>query len=86
MERDEYGDVPGQGENQYATMDTVRTDAAYTDVHIKGSIRRGSGVEFWMTSPRPKGWSYKAWEKHTQDRWDRAWRKGKYAKLEEGEE
>lgn len=85
MKRDEYGDFPKDGGNQYATMDTIRTDAAFSDVHTKGSIRKGNGTEFWMTSPRPKSWSYEDWEEYTQDRWDRAWQKGEYARLE-GEE
>lgn len=83
--RDEYGDIPGKAGNQYATMDTIRTDAEFTDVHTKGSIRKGTGTEFWMTSPRPKGWSYDEWEEYTQDRWDKSWGQGEYAKLEEEE-
>jgi hypothetical protein len=66
---DEYGDVPGQGGSQYATVDTILPD---TDLHTKGTIRRRGNIEFWLTSPKPKDVSVEEWEKYTQERWDRA--------------
>lgn len=67
--RDEYGDIPGEGGSQWATMDTVLPDA---DLHTRGSINRAGNLEFWVTSPRPRGVSYEEWERITQKRWDRA--------------
>ena len=78
---DEYGDIPGQADNQYATMDTVLPDA---NLHVRGTIPRSGGrLEFWMTSPRPKDMSMAEWDEITTDRFDRAFGKGKYAKEEQ---
>ena len=78
--RDEYGDIPGQGDSQYATMDTVLPDA---NLHVRGTIpRKGGRTEFWLTSPRPRGMSMEEWDEITTDRFDRAFGKGKYAKAE----
>lgn len=67
---DEYGDVPGQGGSQYATMDTVIPEA---NPHVRGTIPGPGGrLTFWMTQPRPRGVGLNDWEHQTQVRWDRA--------------
>ncbi len=69
---DEYGDIPGQGGGQWATEETALEDH---DIHTRGTVRTGRGVQFWMTSGRPPGWSPEAWEEYTQARWNRAFAK-----------
>jgi hypothetical protein len=68
---DEYGDMPGQGGTQLATMDTVLPDA---DVHTKGTIRKGSygDIVFWMSTPRPKELTIEEWDAYRQKRWEKA--------------
>jgi hypothetical protein len=66
---DEYGDIPGQGGNQYAAIDTVIDDA---DPHVRGTMTRGTSLTFWMVQPRPPSVSFEDWERHTQALWDRA--------------
>jgi hypothetical protein len=69
MPRDEYGDIPGQGGNQWAYDDSVIPES---DLHIGGTMTYGGGtISFWMTRPRPQGVSYEDWEKITQANWDR---------------
>jgi hypothetical protein len=69
---DEYGDVPGESGVQYATMDTVLPDK---DLHVNGTINRGGNLEFWLTQPRPRGVSVEEWDKITQEKWDRAFKR-----------
>ncbi len=46
---DEYGDVPGQGGNQYATLDTVLPES---NIHHQGTIPGPGGrLTFWMYNP-----------------------------------
>ena len=57
----------------YATMDTVLPDH---DPHTRGTISGpGGSLIFWMTRPRPDGWTYEEWERYTQDRWNQAFAK-----------
>jgi len=50
--RDEYGDIPGQGGNRWATMDTVLPDKV---VHVQGTSHGpGGSVTFWMFNPQRK--------------------------------
>jgi hypothetical protein len=67
---DEYGDVPGQGGSQYATMDTVLPEA---NSHVRGTFPgTGGALTFWMMQPRPEGADQEEWDRKTQARWDRA--------------
>jgi hypothetical protein len=68
---DEYGDIPGQGGNQYAAIDTMIDGA---NPHISGTIPHGTSLTFWLSQPRPRGMSYEGWERHTQYRWDKAFK------------
>ena len=71
--RDEYGDIPGQGGNQWATMDTVLPDR---DLHVAGTVLGPGGkLTFWLTAPRPKGMSFEAWEAQRKRNWDKAFAK-----------
>ena len=74
MQRDEYGDIPGQAVgSQYGTVDSILPDA---NLHVRGTIprfRNGHAVtEFWMTAPRPRGVKQVEWDEITQARWDQA--------------
>ena len=73
MRRDEYGDIPGQGDNHWATPDTILPDA---DLHTEGSLRVGGNIVFWMTPKKPPGMSHEEFEAKQQARWDRAFPKG----------
>ncbi len=58
-------------ETKYATFDE---DTGYTeeaDLHKRGTIPRGTKLEFWLTTPRPKGVSIDDWEEIQQQKWDR---------------
>jgi len=72
--RDEYGDIPGHGGNQYATMDTVLPEA---NPHVGGTITRTRGgrqvTEFWMTAKRPPGYTREEWDAITTARWEGRW-------------
>ena len=47
--QDEYGDIPGQGGNQYATLDTVLPEK---DLHHQGTIPGpGGALTFWLYNP-----------------------------------
>lgn len=57
--------------NAYATFDE---DTGYTteaNIHIGGTIPRGTSLDFWMTRPRPKGISLDEWEALEEAKWSR---------------
>jgi len=60
--------------NEYATEEN---DLPYVpDLHVRGTIPRGGGrLEFWLSRPRPKGFSVDEWDRLEQERWDRIWSK-----------
>jgi hypothetical protein len=78
MSFDEYGDSGKVAGAQWATMDTVLPDKGLS---VHNTLHKGhlDGVVFWMTADKPKEMLREAWEAYTQDRWDRAFGKGKYA-------
>ena len=60
--------------NYYATPEN---ELGYVpDLHIRGTIPRGGGkLEFWLSQPRPKGFSVDEWDRKMQDKWERVWGK-----------
>jgi hypothetical protein len=69
---DEYGDIPGQGGTQLATMDTMLPDKI---VHHANTGHSDGKTTFWLYTGRPKGVSLEEWERFTQERWDRIFSK-----------
>ena len=59
---------------EYASL-----ESAYevdTDPHISGTIRRGGDrTEFWLSAPRPKGFTIDEWENIQEAKWSRIFRK-----------
>ncbi len=46
---DEYGDIPGLGGSQYASLDTVLPEK---DLHVQGTtLREGGRLTFWLFNP-----------------------------------
>ena len=57
--------------NYYATPENDDTDYR-GNTHIKGTISRGGGnLEFWLSRPRPAGFSIDEWEEQEQAKWER---------------
>ncbi len=52
----------------YATLDTVLDEQ---ETHIKGTIPRPKGLEFWLSRPRPHGVSVDEWEELEEQKWER---------------
>jgi len=52
---------------------TPENDLPYVpDLHTRGTIPRAGGkLEFWLSRPRPKGYSVEEWDELEQERWDR---------------
>jgi hypothetical protein len=69
---DEYGDVPGQGGAQYATMDTMLPDK---NLHHSNTGHKNGNITFWFYTSRPEGISVEEWERTTRDKWDYAFSK-----------
>lgn len=63
-------------ENKYALMDDPVMDEPHAP-HVKGSTRKGKGVEFWMSQPRPQGVELDDWEEWQENKWERIFRKDK---------
>jgi len=61
--------------NSYATFEESTGYTEEKDLHIKGTIPRRNGTEFWLTCPRPSGVSIDEWEEIQQAKWDRIWGK-----------
>lgn len=69
MLKDEYGDTPGQGGNQWATMESVLPDK---DLHVSGTVPGPGGrTTFWLTTPRPRNISPDEWEAVQEAKWER---------------
>lgn len=67
--------------NYYATPEN---DMPYVpDLHVSRTIPRGGGkLEFWLSRPRPKGYSVDEWDRLEQTRWNRIF--GKQEAISEG--
>ncbi len=63
----------GKG-TEYAEVDTILPEK---DLHTKGTINRAGKLEVWMTQSRPKDIGFDEWEKITQEKWNRIFKKGK---------
>ena len=56
--------------NEYATPENDDTDYRGS-THIRGTIPRGTGLEFWLGRPRPRDVSVDEWDKLEEDKWQR---------------
>ena len=63
--------------NSYATFDETTGYTTEANIHIGGTIPRGSSVEFWLTRPRPSGVDDDEWERQAHAQWDRIFPKHK---------
>ena len=59
-------------DTEYATIDSIIPESS---LHVRGTIPRPNGTEFWLSQPRPKGVSVDDWEKIQQEKWDRIFKK-----------
>lgn len=58
--------------NSYATFEEgTGYYEGEANLHIGGTIPRGTSLEFWLTIPRPRGINYDDWERIQQEKWDR---------------
>ncbi len=57
--------------NSYGTFEEKTGYTEEKDLHIHGTIPRGTKLEFWLTRPRPKGINIDDWEVEEEARWDR---------------
>ena len=58
-------------DNQWATFDEETGYTEEKNLHIGGTIPRGTSLEFWLSIPHPKGVSVDEWEEIQQAKWDR---------------
>ena len=57
--------------NSYATFDEATGYTEEKNLHIGGTIPRGTSLEFWMTAPLPKGVNLDEWEAEQEAKWNR---------------
>ena len=46
-----------------------------SEPHVRGTIPRPRGLEFWMTAPRPKGYTVDEWDRIQTEKWERIFKK-----------
>ncbi len=61
--------------NSYATFEEKTGYTEEKNIHIGGTIPKGTSIVFWLTRPRPKNVSYDEWEAQEQAKWERIWGK-----------
>ena len=67
------------GKDKLAEYATFEEETGYYEgeknLHISGTIPRGTKLEFWLSRPRPQGVSIDKWEEIQQAKWNRIFRK-----------
>ena len=61
--------------NSYATFEEKTGYTEEKNLHIRGTIPRGTRLEFWLTRPRPRGISIDEWDALEQAKWNRIFEK-----------
>ena len=61
--------------NQYATFEEKTGYTEEKNLHVRGTIERPNGIEFWLSQPRPKDISLDDWETLQEAKWNRIFKK-----------